>query len=502
MKAVYPRWMRSPRTLRVLVAVLAVVAAACASEADDALDRSDTTTTDGTTTTGAGPGGFVPDPIVWEECGEMECASPFVPRDYDDSDGALVQLFVVRSPATGDRKGALFVNPGGPGASGAEFASVLPLILPDEIVEHFDIVGVDPRGVGGSTPIDCGVPAEELYGVDPTIDSPADREALLDVSERYVNDCAIRYGELLPHVGTADVARDMDSVRAAMGDDQLSFLGFSYGSAIGQVYADLFPDRVRSMVLDGIVALGPTGIELAAEQADGFETALARYAAYCDAGEGCRTAGDALGAVERALALAEQPGGIPAPDADRPAGPGEAILGVTYPLYAQALWNRLDAAVADALEGDGSGLVDLADAYLGLGAFEVYFAVNCLDFAWPADEDAFLQAAKATAADAPHFGEAIVNDYIRCADWPVPADPLEAVTAPGTPPILVVSTTGDPATPYEAGVTLAERLDNGVLVTYEGDGHTVVADGNDCIDGIVVDYLVNDVVPRDGVTCR
>lgn len=493
--------MRSARLLAVVVAV-ALVATACASEADDdLLGGEDTSTTERTTTTGEGSEGFVPDPIVWEECGQMECASPLVPRDYEDPDGALVQLFVVRSPATGERKGALFVNPGGPGASGAEFASVLPLILPDEIVESFDIVGVDPRGVGGSTPIDCGVPPEELYGVDPTIDSPADRDALLDVSERYVNDCAIRYGDLLPYVGTADVARDMDAVRAAMGDDQLSFLGFSYGSAIGQVYADLFPDRVRSMVLDGILALGPTGIELAAEQAQGFETALARYAEYCDAGEGCRTAGDALGAVEQALALAEQPGGIPAPDADRPAGPGEALLGVTYALYSQPLWNRLDAAVADALDGDGSGLVDLADGYIGLGAFEVYFAVNCLDFTWPADAASFLEAGKTVGEAAPHFGEAIVTDYVRCADWPVPSDPLEAVTAAGAPPILVVSTTGDPATPYEAGVTLAERLESGVLVTNEGEGHTVVADGNDCIDRIVVDYLVDDIVPDDGVTC-
>jgi pimeloyl-ACP methyl ester carboxylesterase len=298
------------------------------------------------------------------------------------------------------------------------------------------------------------------------------------------------------------VAKDMDSVRAAMGDDQLSYLGYSYGTAIGQVYADLFPDRVRSMVLDGGLALGSTGLELADKQAAGFEAALDRFVEYCNAGEGCQTGGEALAAVEEVLALAEQPGGIPAPDADRAAGPGEANLGISYALYSERLWNQLDRALAAAQAGDGSELVDLADGYIGFGDFEVYFAVNCIDFAWPSgDPDAFLAAAKVTAGHAPHVGEALVNDYIRCADWPVAPTPLEAVTADGTPPILVISTTGDPATPYEAGVEVAATLANGILVTNEGDGHTVVGNGKPCIDEMVRAYLVDDVVPEDGTVC-
>jgi hypothetical protein len=256
------------------------------------------------------------------------------------------------------------------------------------------------------------------------------------------------------------------------------------------------------MILDGVLQLGPTGLELADEQAAGFETALDRFVQYCDAGEGCEIAGESLEAVEEVLALAEEPGGIPAPDADRPAGPGEANLGISYALYSQSLWGQLDSALASARDGDGSELVELADGYIGIGAFEVYFAVNCLDFAWPTgDPDAFLAAAKATAERAPHFGEALVNDYIRCADWPVPPEPLEATSAPGTGPILVISTTGDPATPYEAGVAVAETLEHGILVTNEGDGHTVVADGKPCIDDLVVAYLVDDVIPEDGTKC-
>lgn len=502
--------MRSPRRLAVLgLAAVAVFAAtACAKEADEDPLAGDATTTTASgegdttsTTAGEGPNGFTPEAIEWEECVYGECATPQVPLDYEHPDGEMIELSVARAPATGERIGALFVNPGGPGAAGVDFAATLAFLLPSEINEHFDIVGIDPRGVGGSTPIDCGVDATELYSVDASIEDEADRQALLDISTEYVSDCADRFGDILPFVGTRDVARDMDAVRAGMGDEQLSYLGFSYGTAIGQVYADLFPDRVRSMVLDGVLELGPSGLDLAADQAAGFETALARWVAFCDAAEGCETAGNALGAVEQVLALAEQPGGIPAPAAGRPAGPGEANLGISLALYSQSLWSQLDAALAAALGGDGSQLVDLADQYIGIGDFEVYFAVNCMDFSWPADPQSFLDAAKATAVASPHFGEALVNDYIRCVGWPVPSDPLEPVTAPGTPPILVISTTGDPATPYEAGVAVAERLASGVLVTNEGDGHTVVADGKPCIDAIVAAYLLDGAVPADGTTC-
>jgi pimeloyl-ACP methyl ester carboxylesterase len=480
---------------------LALVGAACASEAPDPGASSPTTKADdGTSTTGGT--GFTPDPIEWDDCGGVDCTTLQVPLDYDAPDGEQIEIYAARSPATGDRKGALFVNPGGPGAGAAELAEVLPLILPSEITEHFDIVGIDPRGVGGSTPIDCGGDATELYAVDPTIEDADDEAALLERSQAYVDDCAAEYPDLLPHVGTRDVARDMDAVRAAMGDEQLSYLGLSYGTAIGQVYADLYPERVRSMVLDGVVELGPSGLELAAEQAAGFETALGRFVEDCDADDDCAVHGEALEAVEDVLALAEEPGGIPAPDADRPAGPGEANLWLGLALYSEVRWGQLGDALADARDGDGSGLVSLADDYIGLGDFEIYFAVNCMDYAWPTgDPDAFLSAAEDAAETAPHFGEAIVNDYIRCVDWPVLPTPLQPITAPSSPPILVISTTGDPATPYEGGVAVAKQLENGILITNEGDGHTVVADRKGCIDDLVTAYLVDDVVPEDGTRC-
>ncbi len=203
----------------------------------------------------------------------------------------------------------------------------------------------------------------ELYGVDPTFEDAQDEAAYLEVSEEYVDDCEAKYGDLLPHLGTRDVARDMDAVRAAMGDEQLSYLGYSYGTAIGQVYADMFPDRVRSMVLDGVVELGPTGLESADEQAAGFETALARFAQYCDAAEGCATAGDTLASRRRRAPARRGSRRDPRLTTTGTSGPGEADRGISYALYAQSLWQTLGDALADALDGDGGGLLELAEGY-------------------------------------------------------------------------------------------------------------------------------------------
>ena len=431
----------------------------------------------------------------------MECASVVVPLDYSEPEGRTIELFVTRAPATGDRIGPLFVNPGGPGGSAVEFAAALSAYIPESVSERFDIVGVEPRGLDGSGSFECGVDYTQLYSIDPTVEDAADRNALIDQAATFAEECQRRAGEVLPHVGTRDVARDLDAVRAAMGDEQLSYYGASYGTAIGQVYADLFPDRIRAMVLDAVVDLGVSGLELATDQAAGFEVALARFADYCTTSGTCRT-GDTIAAVDQVRALAEQPGGIPARGAGRPAGPGEVNLGLADALYSETAWATLDRALADALAGDGSGLVELADQYLSIGDFDVYFAVNCLDFAWPAgDPDAFLSAAKAAGTASPHFGEALTTDYLRCVDWPVAPDPIPAITAPGTPPIVVISTTGDPATPYEGGVAVAHRLESGVLITNEGEGHGAVPGGNSCISALFAAYLIDLNVPDDGTVC-
>jgi pimeloyl-ACP methyl ester carboxylesterase len=488
------------RRLTSLVAlfVLAAGAAACAQEADGTSLSDGSTTTNGDSDSGNSDSDSSADQIEWQSCDSFDCATVEVPLDYDEPDGDTIEVSVLRVPATGDRIGALFVNPGGPGGIATDFAAQAAYILPEEITEHFDIVGVDPRGTGASE-IDCGGDFAELYGVDYSIDSDEDREVLLDVSQEYVDGCNSKVGaDVLAHMGTNDVARDMDTVRELMGDDQMNYLGISYGTAIGQAYADLFPDKVRAMILDAVVEIGPSGADIAKTQAVGFERALDAFAADCDSNSDCPLAPDALAKVDELMAKVEQE---PIPAEPRDLGPGDLSIGMAFPLYSESYWPDLADAVDDALRGDGSAMVQLADDYLGIASFDVYFAVNCLDFAWPDTPEELLADGAEAATTAPHFGPPIVNDYVRCAMWPVEAEPLEASAAEGAPPILVVSTTNDPATPYENGVNTAERLENGVLLTYEGEGHGAVLNGVDCIDEKVVKYLVDLEPPEDKSTC-
>ncbi|MFP3902251.1 MAG: alpha/beta hydrolase [Acidimicrobiia bacterium] len=476
--------------------VLGLAAGACTGEAQD--DPLTDAQSEGRTT-----GSGVPDEgqgqgtLTWSPCGPAECSELEVPVDHDDPGGPTLTLSIARVPASGDRIGPLFVNPGGPGATATDFAVAQAGLLPAEITERFDVVGVDPRGLGASD-IDCGGDITELYGVDHTIDDPGDRRALLAVSGDYVDGCEAAAGDLLPHLGTVDAARDIDAVRAAMGDDRLSYLGFSYGTAIGQVLLDRFPERVRAMVLDGILELGPSGIELAVSQARGFERSIDSFAADCDDDPSCALAPDAAGALDELIARVESE---PIPASPRALGPGELFTGLVMPLYSEMLWPQLARAVDDALDGDGTRMVALADRYLSVADFDVYFAVNCIDFAWPDDPDELLAAGARAADVAPRLGESIVNDYVRCPLWPVEAEPLEPVDGAGGPPVVVVSTTNDPATPHEAGVAVADRLVDGRLLTYEGDGHTVVGNGVPCVDGAVTRYLVDGQPPEDGTVC-
>lgn len=490
-------------TNRILVAGLvagALVTAACVGADAERTERSSSSSTAPTTEPATPPPSsepVAPPPLVeWSGCGDAECSTVEVPLDHSSPDGDTISLFVKRLPATGDRIGGLFFNFGGPGGGAADL--ITQFAIPNSIRERFDIIGMDPRGVGQSTPLDCGLDPATLYAADPTIEDETDVAALIDISTRYANDCEAARGAMLPHVGTNNVARDMDLIRAGMGDDQLSYVGYSYGTSIGQAYAELFPGRVRAMIIDGLVDPEPSGIDAAIDQAQGFETALASWASSC-AGRSSCSFDDPLAAVDQMLDRAE--GGVPSQGGARMLGPGEAAIALAYPLYNQALWPSLDAALSRAVAGDGSGMVALADGYTQLADFSIYFAVSCLDSTWPRETDEFLSRAKAADALAPRFGEAIVNDYIRCAVWPVDPDPVGGVSANGAPPILVVSTTGDPATPYENGVVVADRLVSGALLTYEGEGHTITFQGNSCVDGIAASYLIDLVVPDDGARC-
>jgi pimeloyl-ACP methyl ester carboxylesterase len=498
-----PRRLDAPLVGLIAAAFAAASLLACAAEGDSLQAGADRDRDQGRT--GADPGAEAPGATTpgvgeldWFECGMADCADLDVPLDYDDPSAGTITVSVSRVPASGDRIGALFVNPGGPGGTATDFAVSMAFAFPEEITDRFDLVGVDPRGLAASD-IDCEGDIVGMYGVDPTIDSPQDTSDLLAVSQEYVAGCQANVGDLLPHLGTENVARDIAAVSEAMGDDQFSYLGYSYGTSIGQELAELFPDRVRAMVLDGVVELGPTGVEAATQQAAGFETALAAYAEDCDGDDDCPLAPDAVGAIEELIAQVEQ---APIPAEPRDLGPGELATGLGYPLYDKGLWSTLSGAVDEALDGDGTSMVQLADDYLALADSDIYYAVSCLDSEWPETPEELLAGGKAAAEQSPHFGEAIVNEYVQCTMWPAEEQPLPAGTAPGTPPILVVSTTNDPATPYEGGVRTAARLESGVLLTHEGDGHGIVGMGNGCVDDAFAAYLVDLEPPEDGTTCE
>lgn len=440
--------------------------------------------------------------VRWQAChGGFQCTTIKVPLDYTKPQGKTVSLAIVRLPAR-DKKhriGSVLINPGGPGASGIDFAESRP--LPSEILNRFDLVGFDPRGVGQSSPVDCG-DAEKLYSADPVPDNAAETTALIDASQAYINACKAKYGDVLPFLGTRNVARDMDQIRIALGEPKISYVGFSYGTAIGQEYADLFPTRIRTMVLDGVVDVSQPGLAGAEAQGVAFQQALGDFVANCKTDTSCPLQPDPQAVIDRVQA-ATQAHPIPAPSADRPLGPGEFQLGVIEPLYSRSSWPELARALAQAANGDGSNLVSLADSYLGIGGFEVYFAVSCLDSAWPTgNPQAVIEAGQSIARQAPNVGEATVTDYIRCALWPTPPQPLTAPKATGAPPILVVSTTNDPATPYDNGVKLAKELPHAVLITHEGDGHTVYSQGDSCVDDAVDQYLLTAKPPSANLTCR
>ncbi len=486
-----------------LAASLALVALACSSGSGSGLGHankpaSTTAATTSTPTTGPAGGPFR---ITWHGCGGSQCGSLQVPLDYAKPHGQMIELGLVKLPARkpSEDRGPLLVNPGGPGASGIELAESLP--WSPQLRDHFDIIGFDPRGVGRSSKVTCGIPPEQLYHVDYVPDTPAETQALIDVSKRYVDDCQHKYRDVLPHLGTRDVARDMDSIRQALGAGKISYLGFSYGTAIGQAYIEQFPTRVRAMVLDGVVDLNQTGIQSAQGQGIAFEKLLDQFETWCTTQTACRARPDPA-AVVKSVYDKTQRGTIPAPGADRPLGPGEFQLGVIDPLYSgEGGYASLSAALESADRGDGTALVEMADEYLSSGSTEIYFAVSCLDQSWPHDPQAIIDGGKAIRTQAPLLGEATVTDYIRCALWPATGKPLATPTNRDVAPVVVISTTNDPATPYENGVRLAKALPGAMLLTHEGTAHTAYGQGDDCVDSKVDAYLVDLTKIDPGARC-
>lgn len=463
---------------------------------------------------------FYAQQLRWQGCGDsLECTTVIVPVDWAAPDGQTMDLAVVRLPATDQaaRLGSLLTNPGGPGGSGVDYVSRSGEYVASPGVRRvYDLVGFDPRGVGKSDPVDCLSDAEmddylAFYADGSTDDGLARMTAEAD---RFAAACAADAGPLLAHLDTLSVARDLDVMRAALGDDHLTYLGRSYGTLIGAEYADLFPQRVGRLVLDGAVDPAMSSADVTLGQAAGMEGALRAYVTACLAGESggdCPLRGDvetAVGQVRSVLELAkERP---LRSDDGREVTATLAVLGIITPLYEDAIWYQLDEALAGALNGDGTGLLALADLYADRGPdgryssnlLEVISAVNCLDYPFDDDPADMRELAGELADVAPTVGPFLAYGDVLCGQWDAP--PVREpgpVRAAGAAPILVVGTTGDPATPYAWAQALAGELESGRLLTYEGEGHTAYMRSGDCVNDAVDAYLIDGVLPGEGATC-
>jgi pimeloyl-ACP methyl ester carboxylesterase len=460
------------------------------------------------------------DPVVpqanWGSCTQFTVRAADLPtaRCTMLAVGSGAELAVIRIPAEGVRLGSLFVNPGGPGASAVDAVAGMGAALTGSpINEHFDLIGFDPRGVGHSTPqLRCRTNREfDQWRTEPMVDfSPAGVARIEGQYQQFAQRCAERMGtDFLATVGTATVAKDMDAVRRLIGDDQINYLGFSYGTQIGTAYVDEFGEHVRAMVLDGAIdpAIGP--IEKSVRQMAAFQAVFDDYAADCARSTDCPLGQDPDKWADRYHALIDPLVSRPGRTSDpRGLSYADAITGTFNALYTQAYWKYLTSGLLGLARGTDAGdLLALADEYQGrradgsyLNLQDAFNAVRCVDAPSPTDPAAWVEADRRIRHVAPFASYGEFTGYAPrdiCAFWPVPATSQVAAATPAARgKVVVVSTTHDPATPYQSGVDLARQL-QAPMITFEGTQHTVVFNGHECVDTAVVDYFVDGTVPGD-----
>lgn len=464
-----------------------------------------------TTEPDAGPGGFVPEPLVWEEYrGRIQFALLDVPIDYDDPSKGTIELFITRHQATdqGSRIGTLLVNPGGPGFGGSDYAIFAGQLYDDALLRHFDIVGWDPRGTGESVPaIDCVDDYDRYFGSE--VDLADDPAAMAETLAReFAAECERRNPDTLMYVGTNNSARDMDTIRRALGEETISYLGFSYGSELGAVWATLFPETVRAAVFDGAADPTADSLEGSLQQMAGFQASLDRFLARCDENPSCdfHNDGDASGAFDRLLAqLRENP--IPADDGRPLVGHGIATTAAVVAMYNELYWPQLERALAAAAAGDGSGLLALHDTYFQRRAdgtwgneLEAFQVISCADTPDRPTPDE-------VAADLPLYREVAPRLFpddatpsFFCTFFPPAVDPRVEVTGAGAGPITVIGATGDPTTPLESSRTMAATLEDGRLVIVDTNNHGGYFTSA-CARRVVTEHLVDLAPPADGTEC-
>jgi pimeloyl-ACP methyl ester carboxylesterase len=498
--------------------VLAMTLASCSLLGGDKPDEAPTTAKADPSIVASAPAGldsFYSQEVVWEPCENgFQCATVSVPLDYANPDGDKIELAALRAPSTGKKQGSLLVNPGGPGGSGYDFVKdAAGTHFSQSVKANYDLVGFDPRGVKRSAPVKCMTDAERDaarakvydYGTDAGI------AAVLADNKAIAEQCAAQTGPLLGHIDTVSAAKDLDILRAVVNDSKLNYLGYSYGTFLGSTYASLFPDNVGRMVLDGALDPSISNEELTMGQAVAFEKAIRAYVASCQRGEGCPLTGDVDSGVQqiRDLIAAVQNRAWQAKDG-RMVNATMFVSGLITPLYNDQSWPALTQALESALKGDASLMLRLADLGADRGTDGKYTsnstfafsAINCLDYPMVSDTAAMRAEEQRLRQASPTLGYFFAYGGTNCVDWPYDSVRTPApVEYTGDAPIVVIGTTGDPATPVEWSASLRKQLGNASLMTWQGEGHTAYGRANSCLEDAVDSYLVDGKVPADNTVC-
>ncbi|MEH0109309.1 alpha/beta hydrolase [Tersicoccus sp. MR15.9] len=457
---------------------------------------------------------FYTQQVQWAGCEKsFECTKVTVPVDYAHPTGDTIALQLIRKRAGGARVGSLVMNPGGPGASGYTMVrDSLDQVTSRTLRQRFDVVSFDPRGVDRSAGITCLTDAQrDAYREDASDPATAAGFArATELQRQLATACRQHSGPVLAHMDTVSAARDLDVIRAVLGETKLTYLGYSYGTQLGATYADLFPRRAGRLVLDGAVDPSLSNEQLTLGQAQAFEKALHSWAEACPQDSSCAfsSADEGVALVRKLLADAERD---PMTVADgRKATVSMLASGLVLPLYNQQSWKALDVAVANAASGDPGDLVRFSDlgadreqdGHYSANSMVAFQAVTCLDYPMQTAPDAMRQDAAALQKASPTLGKFFAYGGLTCASWPFkPVSAPHPLHAEGAEPIVVIGTTGDPATPIAWARSLAAQLQSGRLITFQGEGHTAYGQGNTCVVGAVDGYLLNGTVPQNGLSC-
>jgi pimeloyl-ACP methyl ester carboxylesterase len=459
---------------------------------------------------------FYSQDIEWRNCGNADCTTFQVPLDYQDPGGATISLSMTRVRASGESIGSLFVNPGGPGGSAVEYAKAADFIVTDQVREVFDVVGVDPRGVGLSEPIKCLTDQQRdlFLAGEVTPDTSLEEQRLILDSEVVGSACEANDNPLISHMSTIEVARDMDIARALVGDPVMNMVGKSYGTAIAAIYSQLFPERVGRMVLDGVLPTYLDQFQVTREQAEEFEVLLQYFVQQCLGQEDCPLTGNVDQGVQQVqdflLALDSRPlvgrGG-------RELTEGLAAYAIlTYLYFPESDFDQLRPALNAAMTlGDPDPLLEILDRRLSRtpdgrysdNSTDAFYAVSCLDLPVTASVEQIGEFAAELSNSAPTFGEALGWGALVCRNWPYQSAQKPDITAGLAPPVMIVATEFDPATPARWGLDLAQRLGNAEVVEWQGGyNHTGYFEGSDCVTERVDSFLIGgEITPGTTTIC-